>query len=257
MTIGPKFNEPETGLMELLGPFLPTARALDIGAHSGDVSERLLAAGYEVYAFEPNPPIFESLVERLGGRANFHPFRLALGRREGMMPLYLADDLSGYHRYADPTLLSSLAIHGILDDLGYTRSIPVEVKSIESLCRSGIIPEDISLVKIDTEGYDLEVIRGMEDLRYPFVAAEFWDREILWGRSGLAYSLENLVSEMRNRGYSRHLVIYRLWGRNEIWYALDATESVANSWGNAFFFQDPDLFGRAARWCSTVLPLSA
>lgn len=244
----PKFNEPETVLMESLRPFLPTSRALDIGAHNGDVSERLLAAGYEVYAFEPNPPIFESLVARLGDRPGFHPFQFAIGRDVGTLPLYLADDLSGYDRYADTTLLSSLAIHGIQDDLGYTRTIPVEVKSVVSMFQSGIIPGDISLVKIDTEGYDLEVIRGMGDLRFPIVAAEFWDREILWGRSGLAYSLETLVSEMRDRGYLRHLVIYRLWGRNEVWRAPDLIQSVANSWGNVFFFRDAELFERAERW---------
>jgi hypothetical protein len=37
----------------------------------------------------------------------------------------------------------------------------VTVKNMAGLHKVKVIPKDISLVKIDTEGYDLEVIRGM------------------------------------------------------------------------------------------------
>jgi FkbM family methyltransferase len=243
----------EEGLMEFLCNLLPTRKAVDIGAHVGEVSECLLRSGYEVYAFEPNPPVYEKLIQRLGDRENFHPFRLAIGSQEGEMPLHLAEDLSGFPKYADVTLLSSLAVHGTLDDLGYTATTLVPVRNIESLTLSRMIPEDVSLVKIDTEGFDLEVIRGMGDYRYPVVAAEFWDQEILWGRYGLLYTLSSLVAEMKDRGYHWYLVIYRVWGRNDVWYYPNHSRSVANSWGNVFFFRSEGLFSQAQAWCSAVV----
>ncbi|MCX6376601.1 MAG: hypothetical protein NTU88_11310, partial [Armatimonadetes bacterium] len=53
-----EFTNPETGLMDLLYSYLPTRKAIDVGAHTGDVSECLLRSGYEVYAFEPFPPVY-------------------------------------------------------------------------------------------------------------------------------------------------------------------------------------------------------
>ena len=65
------FYDLEIGLMEFLSSHLPTRRAIDIGAHLGEVSECLLRSGYEVYAFEPNPRVYAKLVERLGDHKRF------------------------------------------------------------------------------------------------------------------------------------------------------------------------------------------
>jgi len=72
------FTNPETGLISFLYSFLPSPRALDIGAHAGDVSARMLETGYEVYAFEPYPPVYEKLAARLPCPG---PFRIRAVRR--------------------------------------------------------------------------------------------------------------------------------------------------------------------------------
>jgi hypothetical protein len=82
------FTNPETSLMAFLYSYLPTRKAIDVGAHAGDVSEALLKAGYEVYAFEPYPPVYAKLVKRLGNDTRFHPFPYALGCIEGEMQLH-------------------------------------------------------------------------------------------------------------------------------------------------------------------------
>src|ERR1035441_2969644 len=87
----------ETGLLTFLYSYLPTRKALDVGAHLGDVSDRLLRAGYEVYAFEPAPAVFEKLKQKLEGRKGFTAFQLALGSSEGEALLHLAPDLSEAH----------------------------------------------------------------------------------------------------------------------------------------------------------------
>jgi FkbM family methyltransferase len=249
-----EFTNPETGLMAFLYSYLPTRKALDIGANAGDVSERLLRAGYEVYAFEPLPDMYEKLVHKLGAHSGFHAFQFAVGSNEVEMPLHTAVDTSDRKLYGDASLFASLTAHSMPDDLPFTSTVLVKVNTLKNLHQSGLVPEDISLVKIDTEGFDLEVIRGMGDYRYPVVGAEFWDRQIPFGRSGLLYTLESLVGEMRSLGYSWHVVLYRIWGQNHTAYYGNHARSVPHSWGNVVFFRDYQLFAQAQAWCGAVLP---
>jgi FkbM family methyltransferase len=247
-------TNPELGLMSFLYSHLPGRRALDIGAHVGQVSEHLLGAGYEVYAFEPYPPSHARLAERLGGQPGFHAFNLALGSADGELPLHLATDSSDDARYDDPTVFNSLARHGMPEGLSFHHTVPVEVRRLSDLHRDGIVPPDISLVKIDTEGYDLEVIRGMDDHRYPVVVVEFWDTHTPFARQGLLYRVEEMAGEMRQRGYHWYIVLYRVWGENQIGFFCNHDRPVPNSWGNIVFFRESDTFAQAQQWCSAVLP---
>src|SRR5271157_4342198 len=125
----------ETGLLTFLYSHLPTRKALDVGAHVGDASDRLLRAGYEVYAFEPAPAVYKKLKQKPKGRKDFTAFQLALGSSEGEALLHLATDLSEAKYYKDPTLLSSLVTHSMPPEIPYTRTVPVSVKTISGLHR--------------------------------------------------------------------------------------------------------------------------
>ena len=248
------FTNPETGLFSFLYSYLPERGALDIGANHGVVSEQLLKAGYEVYAFEPLPETYDNLVRRLGKRERFRAFPFALGSRETEMPLHVATDLSAGNVYGDASVYSSLAQHSMPADLPFTSSRPVMVKTLAGLHDAGTLPSDIGLVKIDTEGYDLEVVRGMGERRYPVVATEFWDSEIPFGGSNQLYTVDSLVGEMRRRGYLWHIVLYRIWGQNQSGFYCNHDKSVPGTWGNVIFFRDYGVFSQAQSWCSAVLP---
>jgi len=248
-----ELENPEVGLMAFLYTFLPQPRALDIGAHLGEVSERLLEAGFEVCAFEPNPPIYARLQARLGERAGFRAFDCALGAQEVTLPLFVPEDRSPDARYGEASAYASLVEHAMPPELAFTGSVPVRVRTLEALHAEGALPADIGLAKIDTEGFDLDVIRGMGEHRYPVVCAEFWDRGIPFGASGLRYGLEDLVREMRGRGYGWHIVIYRVWGRPGISFYSNHPRPVAASWGNVFFFRDFSVFREADQWCAAMM----
>jgi FkbM family methyltransferase len=248
------FTNPETGLMAFLYSYLPTRKAIDVGAHIGEVSEALLKTGYEIYAFEPYAPIYEKLVKRLGRDNRFHPFPHALGCVEGEMPLHLAKASSNGEQWGDTTVLNSLILHSMPEGLPFSGTAMVKVKNLAGLHKANAIPEDISLVKIDTEGYDLEVIRGMGDYRYPVVATEYWDTEYLLGKSGLLYTMPNIVAEMRERGYKWYIVLYRVVGRNQTGFYCNHPRPVPKTWGNLVFFRDYELFSQGQAWCGAVLP---
>ncbi len=251
---GSLVTSPEAGLMEFLYSYLPERKAIDIGAHIGDISEHLLNAGYEVYAFEPNPPVYDRLVQRLGQRKGFRGFPFAVGWEEGDRTLHLAEDRSGFNRYNDATLFSSLTAHQMPDDIAFVGSIQVPVRNLAALHHDQLVPADIGLAKIDAEGHDLEVIRGMGDCRYPVVVAEYWDRETPIAGPGLRYTLGDLVAEMRGRGYAWHIVMYQIWMGSQHGFYSNYSRPVPNSWGNVFFFRDYRIFSEAQNWCSAVLP---
>lgn len=248
------FQAIDIELMVYLYSYLPHRRAIDVGANRGDVSARLLQTGYEVYAFEPFPPVLAQLEERLGQNNNFHALSYALGSANETRNLHLVVDQTEEKIFDDASFYSSLTRHSLTEGLVFQDSITVEVKTIASLHEAGILPDDIGLVKIDTEGFDLEVIKGMGSFRYPVVLAEFWDPTFPFGQTGAMNHLADMVPAMRQRDYRWHIIIYRIWGQHEVSYYCNSDYSLENSWGNVFFFQDYEIFNQALKWCNSVMP---
>jgi FkbM family methyltransferase len=244
-------ENPDVGLLEYLYSFLNDREAIDVGANAGLVSERLLKAGYSVHAFEPYPPVFEKLQDRLGSNSSFRAMQYAIGSSDGVADLHVASDLTEKGKW-DPTLFNSLVEHPMLDDCKFNQTLKVQVRSLESLRSSGKIPHSAGLLKIDTEGFDLEVIRGMGGARYQVVMTEFWDSQHPFGLSGNG-NLQDTVKEMKERGYYWHVVIYRVDETSTLSYYLNRDQTIAKSWGNAIFFQDYSMFVRAAGWCEAML----
>ncbi|MCA1995485.1 MAG: FkbM family methyltransferase [Coleofasciculus sp. S288] len=245
--------DPETRLMAYLYSYLPSRCAIDIGANIGEVSNKLLEAGYEVYAFEPFPDTFNRLKQRFSGNSLFHGYPIAIGAVDETRELYVAQDQSSTHIYKDSTLYNSLTKHTMPDDLVFVDSVPVQVRSLASLHDASELPTDIGLVKIDTEGFDLEVLRGMGNYHYPVVMTEFWDPHIPFGRSAAYNRLEDLVDEMKRKGYHWYLTIYRVWGSEGISFYCNHPRTVEHSWGNVLFFKNYETFSHALKWCSTIL----
>jgi len=248
------FQAIDTELMVFLYSYLPYRLAIDVGANRGDVSERLLQAGFEVYAFEPFPPVLERLQERLANNPNFHSLPYALGAADGTRDLHVAADLTENKIYDDPTFYSSLACHSLAEGLVFKESVPVTVKTLAGLHDTGEVPSQVGLVKIDTEGFDLEVIRGMGDFRYSVVVAEFWDPGFPFAQTGALNYLKDMVPAMRQRGYAWHVIIYRVWGSHDISYYCNSDYSFEKSWGNVFFFRDHAVFSEALKWCNATMP---
>lgn len=240
-------NNPELDLMTHLYPFLPNRNIIDIGANVGEVSEHLLDTGFSVYAFEPFPPVFEKLRQRLAGNPEFHPAQMAIGAKDTVMDLSIAaDPFEG--KYGDTTVYNTLLPREVSGDLIFKDKVSVTVRSLESLHQTGEIPVDIGMVKIDTEGYDLEVIRGMGDHQYPVVNAEFWDKDFTFGKADSLNHLEDMVPEMRKRGYHWNLIFCRIEGTEGINIYLNTMRTPPKAWGNIFFFREAALFQRAAEW---------
>ncbi len=251
-------SNPEISLLQYLRSYLPSPNAIDIGANVGEVSAMLLSAGYRVFAFEPLPETYERLRERFENiPTGFKSFAVAVGAVDGVTSFYtveVADPELSRQMDADLSVYSTTVKHAVPAGMDYSEPIEVKVRSLKSLHASGELPADVSILKIDTEGGDLEVIRGMGTAKYSVIVSEFWDAEHYFsnGEFGL---LPDTVAQLRARGYNWHIVIYRAGDEHyvEPRFYCNIDQSVRGSWGNVIFFRDYDVFKEALKWCSSMI----
>ena len=250
-------SEPEYYLVAFLYNFLPNRVLLDVGANVGDFAEVVSDSGYRVYSFEPFPPAFERLKRRMTERSNVKTFNLALGSTETTLPLYVASE-SSEQGQDDPSLYNTFRPHFVRESLSFTETVDVSVRTIESLVKSGEVPKSIDFLKIDTEGFDLEVIKGLGDVLPTVVQTEFWGDEFVFVRN--AKSRDNFVSsaeiirEMCDRDYLWRIIVFRGEGEAYVRFAANLGSAPKKAWGNMLFFRDHSLFLEALRWCQGALP---
>jgi FkbM family methyltransferase len=129
----------------------PGMTVLDVGANLGLYAvffARLVGAAGRVIAFEPDPALFGLLRRNstLNGCANITAHNLALGSRGGRAMLHKTIFNSG-----DNTL-------GTDGRRSFCREVPIDVVAMDEF-----LPAlSIDLVKIDVQGWEFEVLRGME-----------------------------------------------------------------------------------------------
>jgi FkbM family methyltransferase len=179
----------------------------DVGANTG---ESALAAfrrfpKAHVYSFEPHPSTFSILQQRIGAHANFRGENVALGVAAGNVDMF---------EY------TSSVLNSLLPNAPYIMRFPQEGRRIQVPCatlssyckKNGI--DRIDILKIDTEGYDLAVLRGAEEMlangAISFVYVEFNDLHSKDGASGGAlFPMDELLRSFGFRfiaSYNDYLV---------------------------------------------------
>jgi FkbM family methyltransferase len=129
----------------------------DIGANTGDYSLEFRRAFPDaaIWAFEPNPKAFDRATERLSA-VGVHCFRQGLGSQPGISTVYT---------YAKDPLSQHASIYkGVFSELHKSDDLcefEFEVVTIDEFCNEHNI-DFIDFIKIDTEGHELEVLRGAE-----------------------------------------------------------------------------------------------
>lgn len=112
--------------------------AVDIGAHAGFWTKRLASNFSQVVAFEPVPEHFECLQQNATA-PNTQKYQCAIGAAQGTALVAVALDNSGMSKISDDGI--EVAVH-MLDQYQLA---------------------DVDFVKIDVEGYELNVLQGMQD----------------------------------------------------------------------------------------------
>ena len=122
--------------------------ALDIGAHVGLWSMILSRQFEEVHAFEPVPIHLACFKANLYDRRNVHVHPVALGSQNGIVSLNIEEANSGNThvtpmgtKSADPFAVNVHRLDVLVSEMGINKA---------------------QFIKIDVEGYELEVVKGAE-----------------------------------------------------------------------------------------------
>jgi FkbM family methyltransferase len=134
----------------MLGALRPGDCVWDVGANVGHYSTRFadcVGPSGHVLSFEPSPRNFARLSARVEALANVTALPLALGERTGSAAL---------QQGADPLGATSRIMAG-------PGSVAISVASGSDLVKGGRARKP-NVIKIDTEGYELEVLLGLGEL---------------------------------------------------------------------------------------------
>ena len=129
---------------------------IDVGANEGNYSAEVLAfnSKVNVYAFEPHPTTFQRLFEKFKENKRIATVNKGLSESAGCLELYDNENKDGSsHASLFPEVITG--IHGAVKAVSH--------KVILTTLDKFIAENDIgviSLLKIDTEGNELQVLRG-------------------------------------------------------------------------------------------------
>jgi FkbM family methyltransferase len=199
----------------------PGSTVLDIGANIGYFTaymSKLVGANGTVHAFEPEPKNFALLQRniKINNIQNvvFHPF--ALGDKEVIGSLHLSNFNGGMHRLYDSICCSDSVVE-------------VPVVKLDTL----FAPGQVSVIKIDVEGFEPFVLKGAESLikgQNIKIISEYCPPSILEAGASVTQFIERLID----------------WGL----HAYEPDGSIID-WGDLYSdAQKWDLYGRESLICA-------
>jgi FkbM family methyltransferase len=137
---------------------------VDVGAHDGlylSNSYPFICKGFRGLLFEPLPSVFAQLVET----HYFHPqatcLPIAVSDFNGRSRLFVGAD-------GDFGMNSSLSVdeNAWFQSVRSQRHVEVDVKTLTSLLEQYEFPRDFSILLVDAEGMDYEVLKGLDFTRF-------------------------------------------------------------------------------------------
>jgi FkbM family methyltransferase len=143
---------------------------LDVGANRGQYGQLLRRAGYRgrIVSFEPVPPEFALLQEVAAEDPEWHVHPVALGSSDGALEMHVTPG----------TLSSPLPPTSFGEErfyrLRHTRQAVVPVRRLDGLLDDVLagLPDPRPFLKMDTQGFDVEVFRGLGDRAREFVGLQ-------------------------------------------------------------------------------------
>jgi FkbM family methyltransferase len=142
----------------------------DVGANHSQFGNRLRDIGFEgwIVSFEPVRSAFEDLSKCAAARPPWRVFQYALGSKDGQAEINVSetDELTSFFTSLGPTKT--------LPGNRVVRRETVELRRLDSIfdeCVAGAAARRYYL-KLDTQGYDLEVLRGADGVLDKILGAQ-------------------------------------------------------------------------------------
>lgn len=175
----------------------------DVGANVGCRTKLFLNLDANVIAFEPQPELCEHLSSYLSVHKNFKLQQTALGEKVGQETIHMCD----------AHVLSSMSQRWIsatkrarFKNYEWNKETIVNVSTLDNQISKHGLPK---FIKIDVEGYELEVIKGLSQ-KVPFISIEFTAEDIQ-NSFRCIDTLKNLGSFKSSYSYAEELSLNSPW----------------------------------------------
>lgn len=146
-----EYNPDETE--KILSLARPGRTCLDIGANIGVISQALDVNGFHVIAFEPQPEVYKVLQMNFSGEAHMCAVGASKGTVEMPKMHYSEKGNFGGVSVNTKSLYGSYKVPLV--------SIDFMLDPTEAICKEELV--DVGFMKIDVEGFELEVLKGSVD----------------------------------------------------------------------------------------------
>lgn len=202
---------------------------LDVGAHRGSSAQYFDKLNWSVHCFEPDANNRDLLTKRFGKSKNVNIDPRAVSDKPA----------KGVQFFTSP---ESSGISGLLPFRDtHVQSDLVEVTTIAEVAEARGLSK-VDFLKIDVEGYDLNVLKGVpwDTLRPEVIECEFEDAKTL----KLGHSWKDVAEYLRQLGYTVYLSEWhpiQRYGTAHDWRRLvpyPGVDMPENSWGNILAFQE-------------------
>lgn len=139
-------------------PFIRTGDlCFDVGAHLGNRSAAWLGLGARVVAVEPQPACIRYLQKKFGQNERFHLFAGALDSRVSEKTLHISTLNPAVSTLSDAGWMSRMA-QAASFKLEWDVQTTIQTNTLDQLIEQYGLP---AFCKIDTEGYELQVLNGL------------------------------------------------------------------------------------------------
>jgi hypothetical protein len=142
----------------------PLQTVFDVGANVGQTALYFNKhfPNANIYSFEPVKGTFDTLKSNVGHLHNVQCFQYALGSKNEKISIYLTDDPNSQ-------------TNSLIAREGKSRTELIEVQTLDSFSHAQNI-DGIDILKTDTEGFDLEVLKGgiekIQERKIKFILSE-------------------------------------------------------------------------------------
>jgi len=232
-------NENEI-IFETLQHSITTGVMCDVGAHHGYCLIPFAKAGWQVFAFEPDPDNRSQLLENTRTHSGVHvDSRAVSNKTEASVPFYTSNESSG---------ISSLS--AFLPSHELTNTVSTITLS-EFLLEQNL--DRVDYLKIDTEGFDLMVLQGVawEDVQPTVILCEFEDAKT----QKLGYTYETLADYLLGKGY--HVLVSEWhpivrYGEQHSWrgyFTCPHKLHDEKAWGNLVATNDDEVYKNLLKRC--------
>lgn len=200
----------------------------DVGANIGGTIKPFLEKKSQIYAFEPDPDNLKELYENAKGFNNVKISNKAVSNQNNK----------------SVTFYNSSESRGISSLKNFTKGHKI-LCTVDTVTLSSFIQEEninhIDYLKIDTEGYDLMVLKGhcWDKIKPDFILVEFEDFKTLQ----LGYNSYEMADFLVAKGYHVYISEWypiEKYGGNHKWKGLKAypCHIAPKSWGNMLAFKE-------------------